>query len=405
MAWIVYTYLSKDGEELRSNGLFDTVEQLDHHLSLRGENIIDLHQFPEFVFYIKEQFASHLQEKEVAEFARMLAMYVSGGIDLHLALEDMQQSAGSTPIFKRVAGQLKSYLTEGYRLSEAMEKSREFPDEVLSLCKIGEESGNLDTVLNEAAKHIERVIVIRSTAKRAMIYPAFTVSVILFGAYFWLSVVIPKIAEVFANIDTQLPDNTIALMQFAVWARDQWWLFLLVIVTVPTLFMLLRRHEEFRYHTDRLAWYSPIFGKIVQGSQMTFYFQYLGLLYKAGVPITTAIETMTYAMSNRFMRRNITSMIEHLRSGNSLLESLHKTGIYEPLTLRMVGIGEETGNLDGQLQKLGDIYFHRVNGLVDVLAKTMEPVLIILMALIFGFFLVAIIGPIYETIGNIGAVR
>jgi type IV pilus assembly protein PilC len=120
------------------------------------------------------------------------------------------------------------------------------------------------------------------------------------------------------------------------------------------------------------------------------------------VAITQALETLTSAVHNRYLRKRVMGVIEQLRAGQPLVEAIENTGIFEPLAVRMIGIGETTGNLEAQLKKLGEIYFARVNALVEVLAKVLEPMLIIVMAVLFGFFIIAVIGPIYGAIGNLG---
>ena len=235
-----------------------------------------------------------------------------------------------------------------------------------------------------------------------MIYPAFTLTVILGGALFWLSFVIPKINDVFKSINLKLPASTMALVAASDWVREYWWFIIFVLFAIPISFFMARRNERFRYETDRLAWHLPVFGRIVSGSQTAFYFQYLNLMYSAGVVITQALETLTKAVQNRYLRKRVEGVIEHLRAGEPLVKAVEKTGIFEPLAVRMIGIGESTGNLGDQLKKLGEIYYNRVNALVEVLAKVLEPMLLIFMAILFGFFIVSVIGPIYGAIGSLG---
>jgi len=401
MSWIVYSIMTPDGDVVRRSGRYENIDVLDEESNRRGEQIINFFELPDAVYHVRQWMTGRMGDLEVAEFCSMLSMYVSGGVDLQSALSDMENSA-RTPALKHVVTELRQALMNGFPLSQALRAAGQFPEEVLALARIGEESGTLDRVLRDAAAHIERVVAIRSAAKRAMIYPAFTLTVILGGALFWLSFVVPKIAEVFKGINIKMPASTLALVAASDWVRDYWWALILIFIALPFGFFLLRRNEKFRYQTDRLAWHLPIFGRIISGSQTAFYFQYLNLMYGAGVVITQALETLTLAVQNRYLRKRVTGIIEHLRAGEPLVKAVEKTGIFEPLAVRMIGIGEETGNLEGQLKKLGDIYFTRVNALVEVLSKVLEPMLLIVMAGLFGFFIIAVIGPIYGSIGSLG---
>lgn len=401
MSWIHYSTLTPNGDIVRRNGRFEDIEVLDKELSRRGEQIVTFFELPDATYYLRQWAFGRMKPLEVAEFCSMLSLYVSGGVDLQSALADMERATRSLALRHAVA-ELRQSLMNGYPFSEALKATGQFPEEVLALVRIGEESGKLDQVLRDAGQHIERIEAIKSAAKRAMIYPAFTLAVIIGGALFWLSYVIPKIATVFESINIKLPESTMALVAASDWVRSYWWVLVILFVLMPVLFFLARRNEMFRYETDRIAWHLPIFGNIVSGSQMAFYFQYLGLMYGAGVVITTALETLTSAVHNRYMRQNVLGIISRLRVGESLVQAVERAEIFEPLAVRMLGIGEETGNLESQLKKLGEIYFNRVNALVEVLSKVLEPMLIIVMAILFGFFIVAVIGPIYGSIGNMG---
>ncbi|MEJ1959817.1 MAG: type II secretion system F family protein [Nitrosomonadales bacterium] len=322
-----------------------------------GEMIVNFFELPDAIYHIRQWMTGRMSDLEVAEFCSMLAMYVSGGVDLQSALSDMEGTA-RTSSFKHVVSELRLALMNGFPLSQALKATGQFPEEVLALARIGEESGTLDRVLRDAGAHIERVVAIKSAAKRAMIYPAFTLAVILGGALFWLSFVIPKIAEVFKSINLKLPPSTMALVGASEWVRTYWWFIIFIIFAIPVGFIMARRNEKF-HETDRLAWHLPIFGRIVSGSHTAFYFQYLNLMYGAGVVITQALETLTNAVQNRYLRKRVAGIIEQLRAGEPLVRAIEKTKIFEPLAIRMIGIGEETGNLEGQLKKLGEIYFER----------------------------------------------
>lgn len=401
MSWILYSIMTPDGDVVRRSGRFENMDILDEEASRRGEMIVNFFELPDAVYSVRQWIMGRMGDLEIAEFCSMLSMYVSGGVDLQSALSDMENSARS-PALKHVVSELRRALMNGYPLSQALKTTGQFPEEVLALARIGEESGTLDSVLRDAGLHIERVVAIKSAAKRAMIYPAFTLSVILGGALFWLSFVVPKVAEVFKSINLKLPPSTMALVAASNWVRDYWWIIVFVLFALPVGFFMLRRNEKFRYQTDRLAWHLPVFGRIIKGSQTAFYFQYLSLMYGAGVVITVALETLTHAVQNRYLRSRVAGIVEQLRAGEPLVRAVEHAGIFEPLAVRMVGIGEETGNLEGQVKKLGEIYFARVNGLVEVLSKILEPMLLIVMAGLFGFFVVAVIGPIYGSIGSLG---
>ena len=148
---------------------------------------------------------------------------------------------------------------------------------------------------------------------------------------------------------------------------------------------------------------SPV-GRIVQGSQMAFYYQYLSLMYGAGVVITNALDTMQKTVSNKYFALRVSTLLADLRSGRMLADAFKECELFPLLDQRMVSIGEQTGNLEEQLDKLADIHFNRVQGLVEVLPKFVEPVMLLVLGGGFAFFIIALMGPLYNMISSVGGV-
>ncbi|MDP1605162.1 MAG: type II secretion system F family protein [Rhodocyclaceae bacterium] len=401
MPWLFYTAATRDGALERRNGRFADAAMLDRELARHGEMLVDYLALPDALHQVRQWALGRLRPLETAEFCNMLSMYVSGGVDLQSALADLESNATSIA-YRQILGQVRTGLLNGYPFSQALRETHQFPEEVLALVKIGEESGTLDRVLADAGAHIERIEEIKSAVKRALVYPAFTLVVMIGGALFWLSFVMPKLALVFTSIDIEMPGHVAAMIAASDWVREFWWLLGIILVALPMGFFAARANEGFRYQTDRMAWHMPVMGRIVYGSQMAFWFQYLGLMYGAGVVITQAMEIINKSVKNRFFRDKIANFNARLQDGESLQASIKETRIFEPLAIRMVAIGEETGNLEAQMKKLAGIYFARVNALVEVLAKTLEPAMAIVMAAMLAFFVLGVLAPIYESIGKIG---
>lgn len=401
MAWFFYSVATRDGALVRRNGRFADVALLDSELARGGEMLVDYRALPDALFQARQWAFGRLRPLEVAEFCNMLSMYVSGGVDLQSALSDLEGNASSLA-YRHIIGEVRLALLNGHPFSQALRSTEQFPEEVLALVKIGEESGTLDRVLADAGAHIERIEQIKSAVKRALVYPAFTLVVMIAGALFWLSFVMPKLAQVFTSIDIELPGHVAAMIAASDWVREYWWLLGIILVVLPVGFFAARTHAGFRLATDALAWRMPVMGRIVQGSQMAFWFQYLGLMYGAGVVITQAMDIINKSVKNRYFRIKVADFNTRLQNGESLQVAMRDARVFEPLALRMTAIGEETGNLEAQMKKLAGIYFARVNALVEVLAKTLEPAMAIVMAAMLAFFVLGVLAPIYESIGKIG---
>jgi len=401
MAYLLYYALNREGESTRRLGQYAGLQDLDKELSLHGEELVDYHLLSDGIGRFLESLRGKPKPLEIAEFCTTLSHYVAGGIELQGALADAAQSA-STSAMRTAIIDVRRNLKGGYSLSEGMRMSGRFPDVVISMTKIGEESGNLDRMLRDAAQHIERVEEIKGAAKRAMIYPAFTLLVVGAAGGFWMTAVVPKIVELFDAMQVELESATLLLIALSEFFNAYWPLMLATIVAIPVSWVLARRNERFRIASDNALWRLPVVGRIVRGTQMAFYYQYLSLMYGAGVVITNALDTMQKTVSNKYFAVRVSTLLSELRSGKMLADAFKECELFPLLDQRMVAIGEQTGNLEEQLNKLAAIHFNRVQGLVEVLPKFVEPVMLLLLGGFFAFFVVALLGPLYSMISTVG---
>jgi type IV pilus assembly protein PilC len=403
MAYLLYSALNREGQSIRRLGQYAGLQDLDKELSLHGEELVDYQHLSDSIGRFLESLRGKPKPLEIAEFCTTLSHYVAGGIELQGALADAAESA-STSTMRSAIIDIRRHLKGGFSLSEGMKKTGRFPDVVISMSKIGEESGNLARMLRDAAAHLERVEEIKGAAKRAMIYPTFTLLVVGAAGGFWMTAVVPKIVELFEAMQVELEPSTLMLISMSKFFNAYWPVMLALVVAIPVGWMLARRNERFRIASDNALWRLPVVGRIVQGSQMAFYYQYLSLMYGAGVVITNALDTMQKTVSNKYFALRVSTLLADLRSGRMLADAFKECELFPLLDQRMVSIGEQTGNLEEQLDKLADIHFNRVQGLVEVLPKFVEPVMLLVLGGGFAFFIIALMGPLYNMISSVGGV-
>lgn len=399
--YLFYSALGNDGQSTRRLGQYPGLEELDNELTLHGEQLVDYQILSDGVGKTLEFLRRKPKPLEIAEFCTTLSYYVSGGVDLQGALSDAAESTANSAMRTAILD-IRRHLKGGYSLSQAMQMTGRFPDVVINMSRIGEEGGELARMLWDAAQHIERVEAIRSAAKRALIYPAFTLLAVGGAGVFWMTVVVPKIVELFEAMQVELEAPTLMLIAMSDFFGAYWPWMLVTLIALPILWIIARRNVRFRLETDRVMWRLPFFGRIVRGSQMAFYFQYLSLMYGAGVVITTALHTMQKTVSNTYFASRVSSLLKDLQSGTPLAAAFKSCEIFPLMDQRMVSIGEQTGNLEEQLQKLAQVHFNRVQSLVELLPKFVEPVLLLFMGGCFAFFVIALMGPLYSMISNVG---
>ncbi len=402
MPFFVYSFVTDSGEIIKDMGKYPSIDELYNDLSRLGGELYSVVALPEFIEPIyKGIVIGKPKLKDIAEFVRNVATYLESGVSVQEALEDLSETADSKAI--RYASQkILKTLAEGYTFSEALEQIGFFPKIVVSMAKIGEASGNMDATLKDAADYLDRVISIRSAAKRAMIYPIFSLISILGAFAFWTVYVLPKLTDLFTSQGMQLPLATRILIGISNFMQNYWYMLFIFLIAVIVSFPFLMRIKKFRYYVHEFLWKAPIVGLIVRNSQIAFYFQYLALLTSSGVTITESLETMENAVTNDYFLKAIGGINERLRVGRSLSETIKAAGIFDRIVVRMIAVGEVTGNMDTQMKKLADMYFEKVQNLVEVIGKLIEPVILGFIGVIFIFFVLALIQPIYNMIGNIG---
>ena len=402
MPYIVYSCINATGGVAWRTGTFNSLDTLYNDLHKRGEQIDRFFEFPDEISQLVSGLRGKLTTDQIVEFCSYLSIYIQGGLDLQTALADLSISSKEGAI-RTTSEQIRTELFNGLSLSDAMERTRQFPEVVVSMARIGESSGNLDQMLEDASAYIGRIQEIRSAALRAMVYPLFTLFMLSVTGLFWMLVVVPKLANVYKTMGVELPLATRTLIAMSDFFVSGWPLIIAVIIIVPAFLMIVRRQRGIRQTFDHISWNLPIFGRVVRSAQEAFFFQYLALVYKAGVPIAEAIGGLIETTQNRFFRSRVRRIPEYLRMGLSLRESFQRCNIFETLDIRMVGIGEQTGALDSQLGKLASMYMKKVQVAVELLTKAIEPLLMVVMGLFFVFFVVAMLGPIYQLVANMMA--
>lgn len=401
MAYLMYYAISRDGEAVRRLGHYEQLQDLDKELAVHDEELVNYYLLSDTVGRALNALRGKPRPLEIAEFCSTLSHYVAGGVELQGALADVAQSS-STAAMRSAIIDIRRHLKGGYSLSEGLRMTGRFPDVVISMARIGEESGNLARMLRDAAQHIERVEEIKGAAKRAMIYPMFTLLLVGCAGGFWMTAVVPKIVELFDAMQVELESATLALIAMSDFFSAYWPLMLAAIVALPLSWLVARRNAGFRLASDRMLWRMPMVGRVVRGTQMAFYYQYLALMYGAGVVITNALETMQSTVSNTFFAGRIGDLLADLRSGMVLGDAFKETELFPLLDQRMVAIGEQTGNLEEQLDKLADLHFQKVQKLVEMLPKFVEPIMLLVLGAFFGFFIIALLGPLYSMISTVG---
>ncbi len=347
-------------------------------------------------------FGGGVSQADLVQFTQQLATLQDAGLPIVRSLKILadQMNPG---VFQNQLNQVTEDVEGGSTLSEALEKyPKTFDTLFVAMVKAGEAGGVLDTILQRLSDFQEKSMKLRKKVQGALVYPVAVICVAALILGFIMTQVIPQFQKMFADMDTALPGPTLALLGFAEAVQGYWWAAPVVIFLVLAALKALAKTSGGELAMDKSKLNAPIFGQIVRKSTISRFCRTLGTLISSGVPILEALEIVRAAVGNRVISDAIESVCGSIREGETIAEPLGASGVFDPLLVNMIDIGEETGELDKMLNKISDNYDLDVDVLVDSLSSLLEPVLIVGMGGAVGFIVVALFMPLLSIIQKVG---
>jgi type II secretory pathway component PulF len=364
----------------------------------------------DFKRFLPETLREHMGKKrkpklqELATFTQQLANLLQAGMPVSTALNSMTYLE-TKGIPSSVSKQLKQDVTEGKSLSAAMAmQPRVFSDLYVNMVKAGEQSGALVDVLRRMADHFDKFAQVQAKFTSALIYPALVCCVGVAMIVFFMKVMLPKFMSLFGDIGfTKLPPMTRILLGISNAFNHWWWLMLGIAVVLWIAFMRFRATEEGRLKIDEWKMKLPIFGKVICLNLYGQFARTLCTLLQNGVPVLTALKITEAVIPNRVIKEATAKTRDAVTDGKSLAQPLAASKVFPRLMVDLVKIGEETGNVSDALNNVAQTYENELNIALRVMTNMIEPVLIIGMAAMVGFLLVAVLGAMFSMISSIGS--
>ena len=341
--------------------------------------------------------------QELATFTQQLANLLNSGMPLTVALNSMTHLE-SKGIPAEVSRDLKQEVSEGRGLSDAMARQpRIFSDLYVNMVRAGEQSGSLVEVLRRMASHFQQFAEVQTKFTSALIYPAMVCCVGLVIITFFMTVVLPQFVVIFNGFNVQLPLPTRILIGSSRFLEGYWWLLALLAVIAVIAFKRFQTSEEGARKLDEWKMKLPVFGKVVKLNLFGQFARTLGTLLQNGVPVLTALKITEQVMTNRLIREAIAQTRDAVTDGKTLAQPLAHSKLFPQLMVDLVRIGEETGDVPGALNNLADTYEGELQIALRVMTNLIEPVLIIIMAVIVVFLLISILLPLFQLVSHIHA--
>ena len=329
-------------------------------------------------------------------FSRQMHTLLKSGVPIMRALNGLQEAA-INPEMKRVIGEIRESLEGGRELSHALARHpRVFSPFYLSMIRVGEATGLLEEIFYRLFEHLEFERYMREQVKTALRYPMFVMIAMAVAIVIVNIFVIPAFAKVFAGFGAELPLMTRILLGFSEFMVAYWPLMLAVVAGCVIAFRSWVGTTVGRYIWDRTTLKIPIAGTILHKAALSRFSRSFSLGIRSGVPVMQALSNSAQTVDNSYVSRCIEGMRENVERGESLLRATISAGIFTPIVMQMVAVGEESGAVDDMMDEIGDMYRQEVEYELKTLGQQIEPILIVLLGVLVLILALGIFLPMWD---------
>ncbi|MBI5835650.1 MAG: type II secretion system F family protein [Candidatus Eisenbacteria bacterium] len=336
--------------------------------------------------------------KELAIFTRQFATMIGAGLPLVQCLDILSKQTENAG-FRAVITDVMHDVEAGSTLGDALNKhKRVFDDLFVNMVHAGEAGGVLDEILMRLATYIEKANALIRKVKGALTYPAVVLTVALGATIFMLMFIIPTFAKLFIDFGGELPLPTKIVMGASNFLRGYWWTLLIGAIGSAIAFKRYYATEAGHIMIDRLSLKMPVLGDVILKGGVARFTRTLGTLIASGVPILTGLEITARTAGNKILQMAIEATRTSIREGETIAAPLRASGVFPPMVVQMIAVGEQTGALDQMLNKIATFYEEEVDAAVETLTSVIEPVMIVIMGTIVGGMLVAMYLPMFKLI-------
>jgi general secretion pathway protein F len=399
----LYNWSGYDEKGKASSGMMDAVSIREAKLKLRSQGM--------FVSTITEEahgLASPLKNisirglldrvgmEDLTVTTRQLSTLIGASIPLVDALSALYEQSDA-PAMKKTIAQVRDSVNEGLSFGDALaQHKRVFPDLYVNMVRSGEASGALDVVLLRLAEFMEGQHRLRAKIGAAMVYPAVLLMISVVVLMYLLTAVVPKVVGMFESMKQTLPLPTRILIAISTFLSWTWWIIIIAIVLAVVFIVKWRKTDQGALKFDRFRLRFPVYGTIYKKVSVARFARTLGTLLSSGVPIIESLRIVKTVVQNKIMEIAIENSITEIMDGSSLAAPLKKSGVFPPILVHMVSVGEKSGSLEEMLMKAAESYEGDVETTVAGLTSVIEPLMIVIMGTLVGFVVLSILLPMLE---------
>jgi len=392
-----FNYRAIDKTGLHAQGQIDALNEAD--LEIRLERMgLDLITFKSTEKSKSAFLKNRVSNRDLVMFCFQLEQLTSAGVPILEGLNDLRESTVN-PYFQKVLGALVSEVEGGKMLSQGMAEHPDVFDEVfVNLVAAGEQTGQLPAVFDNLSNTLKWQDELFTQTKRLLAYPLFVLIVVMGAVTFLMVYLVPEMVKFISSLGQELPIQTKILIFISNAFVHYWWLILtLPMVVIAGLATWIKQSADARYKFDYIKLNLPMTGEILNKIIMARFARYFALMYQTGIPILQAIKTCESIVGNKVVADALSRAHAQINAGDSMSESFKNAGLFPPLVVRMIKVGESTGALDKSLLNISYFYDRDVNELMQKMLKLLEPALTVILGLILAFIMVSVLGPVYDS--------
>jgi general secretion pathway protein F len=337
-----------------------------------------------------------VKQSEVAMMTRQLSTLLGAGFALVPAIDILVPQTKSQN-FKKILARIKDSIVEGKSFAAALSPyPSTFPPLYKNMVSAGETSGTLEIVLERLAEITERQQELKNRIRSAMAYPILMTVLGFVVLFFLMTYIVPNISSIFIEMDRALPAPTEFLINLSALIRNYWWVAVLLLVIAFFVLKSMKKTVKGRFFVDRMKLKIPVFGNLLKKMAVARFCRTLSSLLENGVPLLTSLEIVQNIVDNVLLSEAISRAAREVGKGQPLGASLADSRIFPSLSLQMISVGEQSGELENLLSKVADVYEKEVESLVSTMTSILEPVMILVMGVVVGFIVLSICLPIFE---------
>ena len=340
--------------------------------------------------------------KDVMTFSRQMSDLLRSGLTLVRCLDVIVLQTGN-PKLNSVIKSVRSDVQGGVSFSDALARHKKvFPNLYSSMVRSGEMGGMLDQVMERLAIFLENEQETRGKIISALTYPAFMVIVCVFVMIVLFTVVVPNFQIMFEDVDMALPLATQVLLGFSHFMSRWWWALVIAVVGGVLALRSYIKTDAGRLQFDKIKLELPMVGDLIKKREIAKFSRTLGTLLGNGVAILNALAITEQVISNQVLKNDIQGFADNIKEGAKLSDRMAESSLFPPVAVNMVAVGEETGNLEITLERVATAFENETDRVIKAITTIIEPVMIVIMAMIVGFIVFAMIMPIFQISQSMG---